>query len=100
MDICVFCGEPLVDGKCEKDHTIKKMCVNCKFSEKNEDGSYTCKNEKNLNTTKDKMLEAIKNVSEAYAVKEFEIDPLPLKKPMLKCKEWSLDDSILDKLFV
>ena len=100
MDICVFCGAPLVDGKCEHDHSIKKMCVNCKFADKNEDGSYTCNNEKNLTTTKNKMLEAIKGVSESYAVTEFEIKPLPLKKPTLKCKEWTLDENILEQLFV
>lgn len=100
MELCVFCGSPLVDGKCENDHSIKKMCVNCKFAGDNGDGSYTCLNEDNLNTTKSKMLEAIKSVSEAYGVKEFEISPLPLKKPTLKCKAWTLNETILEKLFV
>ena len=76
------------------------MCVNCKFSVENEDGSYTCVNEDNLNATKNKMLEAMKSVSEAYEVKEFEISPLPLKKPTLKCKSWTLNEKILEELFV
>ena len=100
MELCVFCGAPLVEGKCEKEHAIKKMCVNCKFSQKDDDGNYICANEENLNTVKTKMIEAAKLVSEGYEVKEFTIAPLPLKKPTAKCESWTLNEALLEQLFV
>lgn len=95
MENCIYCGKPLTDGKCEENHSFKKMCINCAFSKENEDGSFTCVNKDNLEATREKMLEAIKNVSEAYSVKDFCIEPLPLKKPLLKCSKWELHPAVL-----
>jgi len=97
--LCVFCGEPLnEDGVCENIHSFKKMCLNCQFC----DGMY-CQNEDNKQKALEKMLETLKKESGGYSVKTLEIEPLPLKKPALKCSNWALSENIrvqLPALFV
>ena len=77
-NLCVFCGEELDD---------KGLCMNM-----------TCQNEDNKKKALKKMLETLKNEGGGYAVKTLEIEPLPLKKPTLKCQNWTLSAVILNKL--
>ena len=93
-NLCVFCGEELDDkGLCMNTHTFKKMCLNCEWCE-----NMTCQNEDNKKKALKKMLETLKNEGGGYAVKTLEIEPLPLKKPTLKCQNWTLSAVILNKL--
>ena len=93
---CIFCGEKLDEnGNCKNNHEYKAMCLNCAHVI-NVDGNLCCGNEKNLETVKNKMLEAAKSVSNGYDVTNLEIKPLPLKAPNKKCGEWVLNDAVLD----
>lgn len=96
---CPLCGEELnEEKKCVKDHAFKKMCINCASSYY--DGtSYFCKNEKNMEDAKKRLNEAIENsgVKKTHEV-TVSISPLPLKKPIAKCKEWALSESVKEQL--
>jgi len=102
---CHLCGEVInsEEGKCKNDHAFKKMCVNCASSHFN--GTvYFCDNEKNMADAQKKLQDAIENsgVEKTHKV-TVSIEPLPLKKPTAKCKEWNLDNDIkeaLETLFV
>ena len=101
--LCVYCGEPLDDeGVCENVHTFKKMCINCAYCTEelsdDENGTLFCGNEVNKKNALNKMLETLKKEGGGYAVKTLEIEPLPLKKPTLKCSNWELRKDILDSL--
>lgn len=98
MSNCILCGDEVLEGDVCGGHKFKKMCINCEFSVKNEDGTYTCNNEDNLKATKEKMIEAAKAISSSYEIKDFEIAPLPLKKPLLKCKSWNLSPYVWEVL--
>lgn len=99
VNYCPLCGKELnEEHKCENNHAFKKMCVNCQSSYF--DGvAYFCKNEKNLSDAKKKLEEAIENsgIKSTHKV-EVSIEPLPLKKPIAKCKEWSLNEEIKNSL--
>ena len=96
---CKFCGEPLnEEGLCPNGHVFKKMCLNCTSCGKNEDGELVCKNATNLKSAYDKIMAAVKDAAQAYAVKNLEISPLPLKKPTSKCGNWELNDEIVTEL--
>lgn len=90
---CLFCGSPLDEkGACPVDHAFKKMCLNCEFFSHN-----TCINSKNLENAKAKILEKAKEVS-GYGVVDITIEPLPIKKPTLKCGNWSLDEKVKNNI--
>ena len=101
---CVFCGENTVDGVCPNGHLFKKMCLNCAhMGEKttDEEGNVlVCENEDNLNAAKEKILGAATSESGGYKIKNisFELEPLPLKKPTAKCKNWVLSDAVLKQM--
>jgi hypothetical protein len=46
-----------------------------------------CVNEENMNDTIAKMKEQLGG----YTIKNLELNPLPLKKPVMKCNRWSLE---------
>lgn len=97
---CLLCGKVITDGEncgC-LSHIAKKMCINCASCKEDDEGQLTCMNETNLNKTKEKMQEAAKAISAAYEISSFEIKPLPLKKPLLKCANWTLHDDVRSRL--
>ena len=102
---CKLCGGVLTDGQCEnaENHKFKRMCVNCNCVSTDENGNYVCMNEKNQKDAEDKVNAAI----ESAGIKNYNISvtlqPVPLKKPTLKCKEWTLSNEIkenIESLFV
>ena len=98
-EFCKFCGEPLnEDGQCPKGHVFKKMCLNCTSCDKNEEGKLVCKNETNLKSAFDKIMEAVKGAAQSYTVKNLEIAPLPLKTPVNKCGLWELNPEIVTEI--
>lgn len=103
LNICVFCGEDLEEGKTPiEHHQFKKMCVNCQHCEMVA-GGYVCQNEDNKATVLNKMKEAASAITEAYRLVNIEISPLPLKKPKGKCKYWTLSEEVkqrMETLFV
>lgn len=97
-EFCKFCGEPLQEGVCRNKHTYKKMCLNCEYCGKNEDGELVCKNEENLKSAFDKIMAAVSGVTQSYSVKNLVIEPIPLKKPTAKCGSWRLSDAVLTEI--
>lgn len=96
--LCVLCGEQLADGTSSfEHHEFKKMCINCEHCEYVE-GNYLCKNDENKNAILNKMREAASAVTEAYKVTNMDIAPLPLKKPLSKCKHWSLSEEVRNRM--
>lgn len=99
---CRFCGEVLVDNKCPNTHEFKRMCLNCRFCEQNDEG-YFCRNDENANTAMNQIMEAANKAVSSYEIKNLEIAALPLKKPELKCRRWEFEhslDSDLHSFFV
>ena len=103
--LCRLCGSEKSEGSCPNDHSFKKMCLNCEFAVRlEEDGDlYRCTNEENLNSAKEKMLAAATKENASYTITSFDIEPVPLKRPTLKCGKWVLSEEVrgaLEKLFV
>lgn len=98
MELCKFCGQELVDGMCPSGHSFKKMCLNCEFLSKNENGELVCANEENRSREMKAILEAASGVTKMYQVESVEISPIPLKKPTAKCGQWKLDESVLEEI--
>ena len=102
--LCVFCGENTVDGACPNNHAFKKMCLNCSHLREEvtdePEGELFCANRDNLIAAKEKILSAAAAESGGYKIKNITVDiePLPLKKPTAKCKNWSLSDTVLEEL--
>lgn len=98
-DYCKLCGEILTDGKCEKDHSFKKMCVNCSFCTEKDDKMY-CMNEDNMNAAVEKIKSAAAEAAGGYSITNFDIkvEPLPLKKPIAKCGKWALSAEVLNMI--
>jgi hypothetical protein len=101
MEYCKFCGEKLnAEGKCPNNHEFKKMCINCAFIGETEPDaesgkkSLVCMNEDNKKAALSKMMDAIKEAGGGYSVKTLEIEPVPLKKPNLKCARWELSEDV------
>jgi hypothetical protein len=99
MLYCKFCGEKLnEDGQCPNNHDFKKMCINCAFigetesDEKTGKKALVCMNEDNKKAALAKMMDLINEAGGGYSVKTLEIEPVPLKKPNLKCMRWALSD--------
>ena len=84
----------------KKESLIRFSCslLNCAFAQDNGENVYLCTNEENKNTVKKRMLDAAAGVSEAYKVTDFDISPLPLKKVTGKCKQWVLNEEVLNSL--
>ena len=100
---CKFCGEPLnEEGKCPNGHEFKKMCLNCIYCTEDisdeENATFLCMNEENKKNALNKMLELLKKEGGGYAVKNLEIEPVPLKKPTLKCGKWELDETVMREI--
>ena len=93
-EYCRLCGTPLEEGVCPNGHNFKKMCLNCEDCGVNADGELVCKNAENLKATFDKMMSALSGITESYAVKTLEIQPVALKKPTLKCGKWHLSNEV------
>ena len=96
---CNLCGTQLnEDGACINTHNInKKMCVNCTFVSLTDDG-YLCNNEINMENAKKKIIEAATVAAGGYSIDNinFDIKPLPLKKPSVKCPQWELNNDIIN----
>ena len=96
---CPLCGSVLnEDGTCPNNHVVLAMCLNCTFCSELDNGDVVCENTENLMNAKEKILAGIaQQQSEGYAIKkvEVEIEPLPLKKPTLKCKRWTLNEELV-----
>ena len=91
---CPLCGSEFIDGACPNDHSFKKMCLNCAWLSENEAGELVCSNEQNQKDAAEKVRASIIKESDiGYSIKNlaFELSPLPLKKPTLKCGKWTLD---------
>lgn len=105
MVYCNLCGEKLgEDGKCPNNHVFKKMCLNCACLGSTEnDGesgkaALVCLSEENKKEAMEKMLTILKENGGGYSVKNLEIEPVPLKKPELKCKRWSLSEAAREEV--
>lgn len=95
---CALCGtEVNAEGELACNHTHKKMCVNCQHCTEDENGNLVCSNENNLKTVKEKMLEAAKAASTSYEIVDFNIKPLPLKKPTICCGNWVINTALIDE---
>lgn len=97
---CVLCGEALnEEGNCPKEHVFKKMCINCAWLN-TVDGNQVCTNSKNMENARKKILDAARNAAEGYSISNLKLDlnPLPLKKPTLKCGEWLLSELVLTNI--
>lgn len=99
-ELCKFCGSELVEGKCPNNHEFKKMCVNCLYSKRSGNGDYVCNNDKNMQDAKAKIEEAVHAAASGYAITSFnyELEPLPLKKPTAKCSRWEMSTAIIDEI--
>lgn len=100
MKRCLICGEVLVDGVCPNTAThFKKMCINCSDCLE-KDGICFCCNEKN----KEDYLRKIKSdiaamtANAPYKINNIniEVEPVPLKDALKKCKNWTLDHKAVD----
>lgn len=100
VENCKFCGSKLEDGKCPNDHSFKKMCLNCSFVG-DVDGSVVCLNEDIKAKAKEKVMAAIESATlgtHKITNIKFELEPVPLKKPTLKCDKWELNQEVLDEV--
>lgn len=97
MENCRLCGALIEGQKCKNVHDLKKMCINCQFCKKTEDGDFICTNEENMTETREKMYNALMQVSSAYQV-DLKLSPLPLKKPLCKCNRWNLHEDVLKEV--
>lgn len=86
-EFCVICGSELVEGKCPNAHGLKKMCINCLWSRREENG-YVCVNEAVLKPAYEKMLAAL---PEGFEVDTIKLKPMALKNPCKKCGNHDLD---------
>lgn len=100
---CKFCGTQLNElGVCTSVHNAnRKMCVNCSFVSLTDDG-YLCNNKVNMENTRKKIIEAANSAASAaggYSIDNFNFDikPLPLKRPTVKCTLWELNNDIVDE---
>ena len=96
---CPLCGSTLnEDGTCPTNHTVPAMCLNCTFSKELESGELVCDNTQNLEDARQKLIANMTQQSvDGYAIKSFKLDiePLPLKKPTLKCKRWAINEELV-----
>lgn len=99
-NLCLLCGAELNEnGVCPADHQIKKMCLNCVSCLNNEQDSEEmsigryCVNEENMNDTIKKMSEQLGG----YTIKNIELNPLPLKKPTVKCPRWTMNEVTVEE---
>lgn len=62
--------------------SVKQMCLNCIF----------CKDMKCTNEDNKKMkIEQLKSMIGGYEIKSIDIQPVKLKDPLKKCRNWQLD---------
>lgn len=95
-NLCLLCGETLTnDGKCPNGHSLKRMCINCKFCNEN----MCCTNEDNKNVMLKKINESAKEiVGDSYLITSIQITPVTLKYPNKKCRNWELNTAIIDNI--
>ena len=93
--LSVFTGNLLTEG--QQEFEFKKMCLNCTFAKKDNDGKLVCGNNENMQKAMEKVYEAIKQVN-GYTVTNMVVEPVPLKKPVNKCGLWELSDEVIDQL--
>lgn len=86
-EFCIICGNELVEGKCPNTHGVKKMCLNCMWSQRHEDG-YVCINQAVLKPAYDKMLAAL---PEGFEIDVIQLKPMALKNPCKKCGNHEFD---------
>lgn len=92
-EYCKFCGAEIEEGT-PHVHEFKKMCLNCEFCGKNAKEELVCKNEANLKDAFDKIMSAAGGATQAYVIKNLEIEPIALKRPTAKCGSWRLSDAV------
>lgn len=91
---CILCGEPLENGKCPNASThFKKMCLNCKFCERENDNHF-CMNDENQADFINRIKMA-NTVQGPYEIVNVEIKPLPLKDASKKCARWTVDEELV-----
>lgn len=91
-NLCLLCGETLKpDGTCPNGHSLKRMCLNCKFCNEN----MCCVNEDNKNIMLKKITDV---VGDSYLINTIELSPTVLKYPNKKCKNWQLNTAIIDNI--
>lgn len=97
---CPLCGEKRDEnGLCPNNHKMKKMCLNCAHCVKGQsEDSIVCANEENRNAALNRMLEALNKENTGYSVKALDIEPIPFKKPTLKCVRWQLSEAAANAL--
>lgn len=100
MKRCLICGEVLVDGVCPNAAThFKKMCINCSDCAENNE-AYFCYNKKNMEDYLNKIKSDIETMTanDPYKINDIkiDIDPVPLKDPSKKCKNWKLYSKVVD----
>lgn len=80
-----FC---LLTGVSENETPIKKMCVNCVFSQCNQgDNAYICQNQKVMEIGLEKVKDAAKNLG--YDIDTLVLKPMLLKNPLKLCPNYT-----------
>ena len=102
--LCPICGEAYVDGACPNQaQHFKPMCLNCVDiklgSDEEGKDAYRCFNEENMNKATENVKAAMNGLGDIGYEINFNLRPLPLKKPCNKCKHWRPDkEKIIDAL--
>ena len=86
-EFCIICGSELVEGKCPNAHGVKKMCLNCIWHRRKEEG-FVCTNEVVLKPAYEKMMAAL---PEGFEVEVIQLKPMALKNPCKKCGNHEFD---------
>ena len=75
---------------------IKAMCLNCKYVDEREDGSWACTNKSVMEKGKAKILESLQ-VPDGYEIESIDIQmkPMQLKNPTKKCGAHEVDPYVL-----
>ena len=87
--VCLLTGVP------ENESPIKKMCVNCVFSQYNQnEENYTCNNQKVMEIGFEKVKDAAKNLG--YDIDTLSLKPMVLKNPLKLCVNYKPDSEVIN----
>lgn len=78
----------LLTGVNKNDTPIKKMCINCVFSQKT-DSNYICNNTNVIESGHEKIKEAAKNFG--FDIDTLTLKPMELKNPSKKCQYYKVN---------
>ena len=95
---CKFCGSVTEEGVCPNDHDFKKMCINCSDSITEDGETFFCNNAANKEAAQKKIEDAINAAGVNTYTVEYALHPVALKKPTLKCGQWTLSEDVVEDL--